>query len=73
MCQVRTAAAALVEGFGLGQAAAQRLAERAARSIEHAQGQNAKARESHWRSAVARLKAAGIQMSQIIRCKWIKG
>ena len=34
VCQVRTAAAALVEGLGLGQSGAKRLAGRAARSID---------------------------------------
>jgi hypothetical protein len=70
VCQVRTAAAALVEGLGLGSRGAKRLAQRAARSIDRAQGENAKARESHWRSALAELGTMGIRLSRIIRCRW---
>ena len=73
VCQVRTAAAASVAGSALGEEAANRLAERAARSIERAQRKNARARESHWRRALTELRAAGIRLSQIIRCKWMKG
>ena len=72
VCQVRTAAAALVEGLGLAERGAKGLAQRAARSIDRAQGENAKARESHWRSALAELGAMGIRLSRIIRCRWTK-
>ena len=72
MCQVRTAAAALVEGLGLGKRGAKKLAERAVRSIDRAQQENAKARESHWRRALAELAAMGIRLSRIIRCRWTK-
>jgi hypothetical protein len=56
----------------LGEEGARELAERAARSIDRAQRGNAKARESHRRSALAELKAMGVQLSRITRCKWIK-
>jgi len=72
LCQVRTAAAAVVEGFGLEQRGAKELARGAARSIDRAQRENAKARESHWRSALAELGAMGIRLSRIIRCRWAR-
>jgi hypothetical protein len=34
--------------------------------------ENVKARESHWRSALAELGALGVQLSRIIRCRWNK-
>ena len=56
--------------MGLGKRGAKKLAERAVRSIDRAQQENAKARESHWRSALAELGAMGIRLSRIIRCRW---
>ena len=57
-------------GIRVGIEGAKKLAQRAARSIERAQQENAKARESHWRSALAELGAMGIHLSRIIRCRW---
>ena len=69
VCQVRTAAAAVVEGLRLG-TAVKELAERAARTIERAQRENSEARESHRRDALAELKAMRIDLSKIIQCRW---
>ena len=70
MCQLRTAAAALVQAWWLGRVLAARLLEHAAGKIEYQQGQNAKARRSHAKATRKRLRALGVRLGEVPRCKW---
>jgi len=47
VCQVRTAAAALVRSWGLGRSAARLILNAAAAEIDYTQRHNAQARRSH--------------------------
>ena len=68
VCQVRTAMAAVVRGWGLGAVAAEVLRERAAEQIRWTQQQNAKARASHTKRTIRTLHAAGIRLADLKNC-----
>ena len=68
MCQVKTAADAMVLGQQLGPAARERLYEHAATRIEYYQRRNAMARASHRRTTINKLHREVIQLSGLPRC-----
>ena len=70
MCQVRTAAAALVRSWSLGRTAANVLFEAAAKQIAYYQQRIAAARRCHTKKTLRKLHALGIQLTDLPRCKW---
>ena len=70
VCQVRTAAAALVRSWGLGRHAAKLIIAAAAAEIAYTQRRNAQARRSHTKTTRRKLAALGIQLTQLPRCGW---
>ena len=72
VCQVRTAAAALVRSWGLGRKAAALILEAAAAELKYTQRRNALARRSHTRTTRQKLAALGIRLTCLPRCGWAK-
>ena len=72
VCQVRTAAAALVRSWGLGRKAAGLILDAAAAELEYTQRRNALARRCHTRTACKKLAALGIRLTALPRCGWGK-
>jgi hypothetical protein len=63
--------AALVRSWGLSSPKARvELAKKAASKITYAQQRNAKARKSHWKRTLQRLKLLGVDLSELKRCEW---
>src|SRR5262245_7538217 len=60
VCQIRTAAAALVQSLWLRRAAGQELLERTAKKIVYQQQRNVRARTSHTKKTVRKLHRLGI-------------
>ena len=70
VCQIRTAAAALVRSWGLGHRAAKLILEAAAAELAYTQRRNATARKSHTRTTCRKLAALGIRLTGLPRCAW---
>ena len=73
VCQIRTAAAALVQSWSLGKNAGQVLLERTAENITYQQQQNAKARKSHTKRTRRKLRELGIRLATLTPCSWDDG
>ena len=70
MCQVHTAAAALVRSWWLKGALCTALIEEAVKAIRHWQQRIAAGRESHIKRTRKKLRKMGIYLKDLIRCKW---
>lgn len=70
MCQVHTAAAALVRSWWLDDAATTQLLEQAVHEIQYTQARNALARKCHTKTTRRKLRALGIQLTKIRTCRW---
>jgi hypothetical protein len=69
LCQVRTAAEALLAAWLLaGAADRRRRIERAAEAIRKTQASNAAARKSHTKARRRRLRALGIRVERLTSC-----
>jgi hypothetical protein len=70
VCQIRTAASALVQSWWLSHTAAGQLIERAARIIRDTQARKARSRKSHRKRTLRKLREIGVTISHLPRCEW---
>jgi hypothetical protein len=73
VCQVRSAAAALVQSWWLQGFAQREFLERAATIINQTQSRNAASRKSHRKRTIARLHKANITLQKLPKCRWDDG
>ena len=62
--------AAVIRSWWLDDVAAKPLFEQAAKEIQHNQARNAQARTSHRKHTRRKLRALGIKLTEIKRCRW---
>ena len=71
VCQLHTAMAALVRSWDLpSPRAKEKVLAKAARKIQWAQRRNAQARKSHTKRTRQELRALGIKLTELKRCRW---
>jgi len=70
ICQVHLAVSALIRSWSLSRRASRRLIEKTARRIRYSQQRKAAARKSHYRRTLRKLREIGINIKNLIRCKW---
>ena len=73
MCQVRTAAAALVQSWWVTGWARSQLLERTAALINETQRRNAASRKSHRKRTISRLHKLNITLHSLPKCRWDDG
>ena len=61
---------ALIRSLWLPGRSASRLLERAARELRYTQTRRAQARTSHSKATRRKLRAAGVRLSTLVRCRW---
>jgi hypothetical protein len=70
VCQVRTALSALMLSWRLRRSARSALLDKTAANIRRAQRRNAEARRCRAKKAQQKLRAAGIKLTSVRRCRW---
>jgi hypothetical protein len=68
ICQVRTAANALLDALPLSEADRKQRLAKVARVLQETQHQNAKSRASHTKSRLRELRAIGINLKRLSCC-----
>ena len=68
LCQVRTAANVLVDVLSLPKRARIERLEKASRNLRQTQDQNSRARRSHTKTSLLRLKSQGIRLEELPCC-----
>jgi len=69
-CQIHTAVAALIPFWWLDLFPPKVLLERTSAEITRTQHRNAAARKSHTKRTRKKLRAVGIKLTDLPRCKW---